>query len=63
MYKDIGGYDMDYSEFKEMCRTVWSEKINYLSIDMTKKKNDGKYHIFNDSKNIYFEWIPVSQPF
>ena len=36
MYYDIGAYDMNYDEFKEMCHTAWSEKFNYLCIDMTK---------------------------
>ena len=38
MYYDIGACDMKYDEFKEMCHKAWSEKINYLCIDMTKKK-------------------------
>ena len=50
MYYDIGAYDMKYDEFKEMCRVAWSEKFNYLYIEMTKNKNDGKYRIFNESK-------------
>ena len=33
MYEDIGGYDMKYYEFKEMCRKAWSEKFNYLCIN------------------------------
>ena len=39
MYYDIGGYGMLCSEFKEMCHKAWSEKFNYLRIDMTKKMN------------------------
>ena len=46
MYYDIGAYDMKYDEFKEMCHKAWSENFNYLCIDMTKNKNDGKYRIF-----------------
>ena len=38
MYHDNGAFDMIYDEFKEMCRVAWSEKFNYLCIDMTKKK-------------------------
>ena len=52
MYYDIGAYDMKYDEFKEMCSFPWSEKFNYLCFDMTKNKNEGKYRIFNESKNI-----------
>ena len=35
MYYDIGAFDMIYDEFKEMCRIAWSEKLNYISIDLT----------------------------
>ena len=35
MYYDIGASDMVYSEFKEMCHKAWSERFNYLCIDMT----------------------------
>ena len=38
LYKNVGGYDMKYDEFNEMSRETWSEKINYLCIDVTKKK-------------------------
>ena len=51
MYYDIGAYDMNYDEFKQMCHKAWDEKYNYLCIDMTKNKNEGKYRIFNESKN------------
>ena len=30
MCKDIGGYDMDYSEFREMFLKARSEKFNFL---------------------------------
>ena len=63
MYYDIGAYDMKYEEFKQMCHKAWDEKYNYLCIDMTKNKNEGKYRIFNESKTIYIECIPESEPF
>ena len=50
MYYDIGAYDMNYDEIKEMCHKAWDERYNYLCIDTTKNKNDGKYRIFNESK-------------
>ena len=37
MYYDIGAYDMNYDEFKQMCHKAWDEKYNYLCNDMTKK--------------------------
>ena len=63
MYYDIGAYDMNYDEFKEMCHKAWDEKFNYLCIDMTKNKNEGKYRILNESKTIYIECIPETNPF
>ena len=38
MYKVIGGYGMRFDEFSEMCRKVWSEKFNYLCIDVRQNK-------------------------
>ena len=63
MYYDIGAYDMNYDEFKQMCHKAWDERFNYLCIDMTKNKNEGKYRIFNESKTTFFECIPESEPF
>ena len=63
MYYDIGAFDKIYDEFKEMCRVAWSEKYNYLCIDMTKRKNEGKYPIFNESKTTYIDCIPETKPF
>ena len=63
MYYDIGAYDMNYDEFKQMCHKAWDEKYNYLCIDKTKNKNDGKYRIFNESKNTYIECLCESDPF
>ena len=63
MYHDIGAFDMIYDEFKEMCRVAWSEKFNYLCIDMSKNKNEGKYRIFNESKPTYIECISETEAF
>ena len=63
MYYDIGAYDMKYDEFKEMCHTASDERYNYLCIDMTKNKNEGKYRIFNESKTTYIDCIPETNPF
>ena len=63
MYYDIGAYDMNYDKFEEMCHKAWDEKYNYLCIDMTKNKNEGRYRIFNESKTIYIDCIPESKPF
>ena len=63
MYDDIGAYDMNYDEFKLMCHKAWDEKYNYLCIDMTKNKNEGKYRIFNENKTTYIDCISETEPF
>ena len=63
MYYDIGAYDMNYDELKQMCHIAWSEKFNYLCIDQTEIKNGGKYRIFNESKTTYIDCICESDPF
>ena len=63
MYYDIGAYDMKYDEFKEMCHKAWSERFNYLCIDVTKNRDNGKYRIFKESKTTYIDCIPETNPF
>ena len=63
MYQDTGAFDMIYDEFTEMCQVAWSEKFKYLSIDMTKNNNEGKYRIFNENKTTYIECICESEAF
>ena len=63
MHYDIGAYGMKYDEFKEMCHKAWDEKYNYLCIDMTKNKNEGKYRIFNESRTTYIECICATETF
>ena len=63
MYYAIGAYDMKYDEFKQVGHKAWRERFNYLCIDMSRNKNDGKNRIFNESKTSYIECIPGSGPF
>ena len=63
MYHDIGAFDMNYDEIKEMCRVAWGEKFNNLCIDKTKNKNEGKYRNSNESENTYYEFICESEAF
>ena len=63
MYYDIGAYDMKYDEFKQMWHRAWDEKYNYLCIDVTKNKNDGKYRFFNESKTTYIECVCETEAF
>ena len=63
MYYDIAAYDIKNDEFKEMCHKAWSERFNYLCIDMTKIKDNGKYRTLNESKTTYIDCIPETEPF
>ena len=54
---------MNYDEIKETCRVDWSEKFNYLCVDMSKNKDDAKYRSFNERKNTYIECVPETEPF
>ena len=63
MYRDVGGYDMSYDEFKELCRKSWEEDYNYLCIDRSKKRDWGRYFISNESKNTYIECTPETKLF
>ena len=54
---------MMYNEFKEMCHKAWGERFNYLCIDMTKTKNEGKYCIFNETKTTYIDCFCETEAF
>ena len=62
-YRDVAGYDMNYDEFKELCRKSWEEDYNYLYIDRSEKRDQGKYCICNESKKTYIEATPQTKPF
>ena len=63
MYKDIGGYDMKYDGIKEMCRETWSEKLNYVCIDMTKSKKEVKIVFSMRTKTHILQTFPKTKPF
>ena len=63
IYRDVAGYDMNYDEFKDLCRKSWDEDYNYLYIDRSKKRDQGKYCICNESRRTYIEATPQTKPF
>ena len=63
IYRDVAGYDMNYDEFKDLCRKPWEDDYNYLCIDRSKKRDQGRYCICNESKNTYLEATPETKPF
>ena len=54
---------MIYDEFKQLCRKTWDEDYNYLCIDRSKKRDQGRYCICNESKNTYVEFTPQTKAF
>lgn len=43
IYNDHIAGDMTRDEFKHFCKEVWSKKHNFVTIDLTSSKLDGKY--------------------
>ena len=63
IYRDVAGYDMNYDEFKELCRKSWEEDYNYLCVDRSKKRDQGRFCLCNESKKTYIEATPQTNPF
>ena len=63
IFRDVASYDMNYDEFKELCIKSWQEDYNYLCIDRSEKRDQGRYCICNESKNTYIECTPETKPF
>ena len=51
LYNDIAGFDMNYNEFKDLCREAWNKKYSYLKIN--RLNDDEKYTICNESEKEY----------
>ena len=54
---------MRYDEFKEFCRKSREEDYNYLRIDRSKKRDQGRYCNCNESKKTYIEATPQTKAF
>ena len=54
---------MKYVELKELCRKSWEKDYDYLCIDRSKKRDQGKCCICNENKNTYIECTPQRKPF
>ena len=50
LYRNVAGYDVNYDEFKELCRKSWAEDYVYLCIDRPKKKEQRRYYICIENK-------------
>lgn len=49
IYDEHVGYDMSWSQFREMCSTVWSKPFNYVVINKDCERNKGCYRMKFDT--------------
>ena len=54
IYRDVAGYDMNYDEFKELCRKSWEEDYNYLFvlIDLKREIKEDIVFVMKAKKHI-----------
>ena len=43
IYNDHASSDMKQEEFREMCEKIWEDPHNFVVIDLTRDKDEGKY--------------------
>jgi len=53
IYNDHVSSDMPKEEFRNLCKTVWNEPHSFVVIDLSSKKNEGKYR-----RGLYDFYIP-----
>ena len=58
IHRQLASTDMVIKEFKQFCHEVWNDGYNFITIDLTKKKNDGKYR-----RNLNTLYLPSTNPF
>ena len=58
IHRQLSSTDMLIKEFKQFCHEVWNDDYNFITIDLTKKKNDGKYR-----RNLNTIYLPSTNPF
>ena len=54
---------MSYDEFKRLCRKSWVEDYNYLCIDRSKRRDQGRFCVCNESKKTYTAAAPQKKVF
>ena len=63
IYRNVGGYDMSYDEFKQLWRETLKKQNKYLRFDRSKMRDQVRYCIWNESKNTYIESTPETKAF
>ena len=54
---------MRKGKFKQLCSKSWEEEYNYLSVDRFKKRDEGRFCIYNESKTTYTGGTLRRKPF
>ena len=54
---------MSYDEFNELCSKSWEEDYKYLCIDRSKKRDQGRLCVSDESKNTYTDCTPETKSF
>ena len=54
-YRDVGGYGLTYDGYKDLCRKSWQDEYNHLCVDRSKEKDQERYCVCDENKNIYNE--------
>ena len=62
-FRDVGGYNMIYDDFIDLCRKCWEKDFIYFYIDRSEMKTEERCCICNRSKNTYIECSPETKPF
>lgn len=52
IHEDYAWDDMGFKDFRKLCNNVWGKDYGFLTIDLSKKKNEGKYK--NKLTPLYF---------
>ena len=58
IHRQLCSTDLIIQEFKKFCNNVWLKDYNFITIDLTKNKFNGKY-----SQNLDAMFLPQSNPF
>ena len=58
LHRQLSSTDILIKDFKNFCNKVWEEVFNFITLDLNKKKNEGKYR-----KNLDTIYLPSNDPF
>ena len=62
MNRNVAGIDMSPDEFKQLGKRSWVEEHKYLCFDRSKKKDQGRHCICDESKDTFIDCTPDTNP-